>query len=154
MGCFFLSLNAKVSFCHWMPRCPFSSDQFSSCCVFEVWWSHSLGWYHLCRHKKICAPFFQSLVLQHMGFSCHSLAFRQAPSLSLAYLAGIFHSCVCSAVSSCPLRLFLLLPKNGLLHLCYSIYAESCHINVEVFNEVDQHTRVSNTVADSQAFWL
>lgn len=42
------------------------------------------------------------------------------------------------------LWLSLLLSKTGLLHLWYTIYAESCHPGTEVFNEMGQDSGVSN----------
>lgn len=49
-------------------------------------------------------PFFQSLVVQYMGFSSSTLVFPQAPSHSVALFSGIFHVCRYSIFSSSSLH--------------------------------------------------
>lgn len=142
-----------LSFCHeisqmmlHMIACILSFDWFSPCSVHKVWWNHVLGWYDFCRHKQeiyAVLPVFGALIhglsKQFLGFLSRTKS-STCPSLEFFTPVGVLHFLLALCMT---LWLSLLLLRNGLSHLCHTIY-QSCHIGIEVFNAMDQHIRVSD----------
>lgn len=138
----------------------FNFDRFSFCCVCGLWGNHLWGWYYFYRHKKeiygillvFRAPVPGALVFQlSLGLPFKHQVFHLPISLVFFSSVDVLHFLLALRMTLC---LSLLLSKNGLFYLWYTVCSESCHIGMKVFNEMSQHTRVSNIMGGSWASGL